>query len=56
MGVVMASMDGPDQTGMLNRALAPLARDGKIGVVCMPQYASAGDMSERLRAALDPDW
>ncbi|WP_112188289.1 redoxin domain-containing protein [Ralstonia sp. GX3-BWBA] len=54
--VVMVSMDGPDQAEMLNRALAPLARDGKIGITRVPQYANAEDMPERLRAALDPGW
>lgn len=54
--VVMVAMDGPEQAEMLNRALAPLARDGKIGVARMPQYANAEAMPERLRAALDPDW
>jgi len=54
--VVMVSMDGPDQAEMLNRALAPLARDGKIGIARVPQYANAEDMPERLRAALDPGW
>jgi hypothetical protein len=54
--VVMVSMDGPDQAEMLNRALAPLARDSKIGLARVPQYANAEDMPERLRAALDPGW
>ncbi|MFS2104166.1 TlpA family protein disulfide reductase [Ralstonia sp. Ralssp135] len=54
--VVMVSMDGPDQAEMLNRALAPLARDRKIGIAHVPQYANAEDMPERLRAALDPGW
>jgi len=54
--VVMVAMDGPEQAEMLNRALAPLARDGKIGVARMPQYANAEAMPERLRAALDPGW
>ena len=54
--VVMVSMDGLDQAEMLNRALAPLARDGKIGIARVPQYANAEDMPERLRAALDPGW
>ena len=54
--VVMVSMDGPDQAEMLNRALAPLARDRKIDIARVPQYANAEDMPERLRAALDPGW
>lgn len=54
--VVMVAMDGPDQAEMLNRALAPLARDGKVGLARVPQYANAEDMPERLRAALDPGW
>ncbi|WP_439893853.1 hypothetical protein ACS7SF_19830 (plasmid) [Ralstonia sp. 25C] len=54
--VVMVSMDSPDQADMLNRALAPLARDSKIGLARVPQYANAEDMPERLRAALDPGW
>ncbi|WP_296224305.1 TlpA family protein disulfide reductase [Ralstonia sp. UBA689] len=54
--VVMVSMDGPEQAEMLNRALAPLARDGKIGLARMPQYANAEAIPERLRAALDPGW
>ncbi|MCO5399511.1 redoxin domain-containing protein [Ralstonia soli] len=54
--VVMVAMDGPDQAEMLNRALAPLARDNKIGLARVPQYANAEDMPERLRAALDPGW
>ncbi len=54
--VVMVSMDSPDQAEMLNRALAPLARDSKIGLARVPQYANAEDMPERLRAALDPGW
>ena len=54
--VVMVSMDGPDQADMLTRALAPLARDSKIGLARVPQYANAEDMPERLRAALDPGW
>lgn len=54
--VVMVAMDGPEQAEMLNRALAPLARDSKIGLTRMPQYANAEAMPERLRAALDPGW
>ena len=54
--VVMVSMDGPEQAEMLNRALAPLARDSKVGLARVPQYANAEDMPERLRAALDPGW
>nr|WP_311527129.1 redoxin domain-containing protein [uncultured Ralstonia sp.] len=54
--VVMVSMDGPEQAEMLNRALAPLALDSKIGLARVPQFASAEDMPERLRAALDPGW
>lgn len=54
--VVMVAMDGPDQAEMLNRALAPLARDSKVGLARVPQYANAEDMPERLRAALDPGW
>ncbi|MCT7298141.1 redoxin domain-containing protein [Ralstonia sp. CHL-2022] len=54
--VVMVSMDGPDQAEMLNRALAPLVRDRKVGIARVPQYANAEDMPERLRAALDPGW
>ena len=54
--VVMVSMDGPDQAEMLNRALAPLAHDGRIGLARVPQYTNAEDMPERLRAALDPGW
>ncbi len=54
--VVMVAMDGPEQAGMLNRALVPLARDSKVGLARMPQYANAEVMQERLRAALDPGW
>lgn len=54
--VVMVAMDGPEQAEMLNRALAPMARDGKIGLARMPLYANAEAMPERLRAALDPGW
>ena len=54
--VVMVSMDSPEQVEMLNRALAPLARDSKIGLARVPQYANAEDIPERLRAALDPGW
>ncbi|PLT17360.1 MULTISPECIES: hypothetical protein [Ralstonia] len=54
--VVMVAMDGPEQAEMLNRALAPLARDSKIGLAHVPQYANAEDIPERLRAALDPGW
>lgn len=54
--VVMVAMDGPEQADMMNRALAPLARDSKIGLARMPQYANAEAMPERMRAALDPGW
>ena len=52
----MVAMDGLEQAEMLNRALAPLARDSKIGLAHVPQYANAEDIPERLRAALDPGW
>ncbi|OYQ09873.1 hypothetical protein B7R77_23970 [Ralstonia solanacearum K60] len=54
--VVMVAMDGPEQAAMLNRALAPLVRDGGLGLARVPQYANAEAMPERLRAALDPGW
>jgi len=54
--VVMVAMDGPEQADMMNRALAPLARDSKVGLARMPQYANAEAMPERMRAALDPGW
>ncbi|AXV89056.1 hypothetical protein CJO78_22555 (plasmid) [Ralstonia solanacearum] len=54
--VVMVAMDGPEQAAMLNRALAPLVRDARIGLAHVPQYANAEAMPERLRAALDPGW
>jgi len=54
--VVMVAIDGPEQADLLNRALAPLARNGKIGLARMPQYANAEAMPERLRAAFDPGW
>ncbi|KMW44251.1 redoxin domain-containing protein [Ralstonia insidiosa] len=54
--VVMVAMDGPEQADMMNRALAPLARDSKVGLAHMPQYANAEAMPERMRAALDPGW
>ena len=52
----MVAMDGPEQADMMNRALAPLARDSKVGLARMPQYANAETMPERMRAALDPGW
>ncbi|MHA6894963.1 hypothetical protein ACQUJT_12850 [Ralstonia pseudosolanacearum] len=54
--VVMVAMDGPEQAAMLNRALAPLVRDARIGLAQVPQYANAEAMPERLRAAFDPEW
>ncbi|AGH87272.1 MULTISPECIES: hypothetical protein [Ralstonia solanacearum species complex] len=54
--VVMVAMDGPEQAAMLNRALAPLVRDARIGLAHVPQYANAEAMPERLRAAFDPEW
>lgn len=54
--VVMVAMDGPEQADMLNRALAPLARDKRVGLARVPQYANAEAMPERMRAALDPGW
>ncbi|WP_237331712.1 hypothetical protein [Ralstonia syzygii] len=54
--VVMVAMDGPEQAAMLNRALAPLVRDARIGLAHVPQYVNAEAMPERLRAALDPRW
>lgn len=54
--VVMVAMDGPEQAEMLNHVLAPLARDGRISLARMPQYANAEAITERLRAALDPGW
>ena len=52
----MVAMDGPEQANMMNRELAPLARDSKVGLARMPQYANAEAMPERMRAALDPGW
>ncbi len=57
--VVMVAMDGPEQAAMLNRvnrALASLMHDARIGLAHVPQYANAEAMPERLRAALDPGW
>jgi hypothetical protein len=54
--VIMISMDSPDQADTLARALAPLARDPKVGLAHVAQYVNAEVMPERLRAALDPGW
>lgn len=54
--LMMVAMDGPEQADMLNRALAPLGRDGQVDITRVPQYANAEAMPERMRAALDPGW
>lgn len=66
--VVMVSMDGPDQAEMLNRALAPLAHDGRIGLpacrstpmpktcrsACAPRSTPAGRARCRARSSCAP--